>query len=302
MSPGLRMKSRSELTNPVDGRVVWSPIKSIWYLTMLTLAIVLGPLTWSWDVSVLSCLLTIITLGAGHSVGYHRLLIHRSFQCPRWLEATLVTIGTLVGMGGPRRMLYLHDIRDWSQRHQDCHAFFIHKSSIVRDWWWNLNCEIKLTHPPEFQPESRVINFWYYKLLDQCWIAIQIPLAMILYVFGSWPWVVWGICVRVALSLTGHWMVGYLAHNVGRREWYLDGHAVQGFNVPGLGMITMGEAWHNNHHAFPDSARFGLKPGQFDPGWWLVCSLRFIGLVWSVQTPDDLPARPELSKLDAVEG
>ena len=297
MSHVPRMHSPCAQTNPVEGTVAWSPVKSLWFTAMFTGAIVFGPKTWSWDASLMSCLLTMFTLCTGHSVGFHRLLIHRSFKCPRWLEYVLVTVGTLVGMGGPRKMLYLHDIRDWSQRHPACHPFFIHQSGLLCDWWWNLHCEIRLTHPPEFRPDVAVAESRYYRFLDQTWMLLQLPLAAVLYWLGGWAWVVWGICVRIPVSLTGHWLVGYLAHNVGPRTWYLEGHAVQGYNVPGFGLLSMGEAWHNNHHAFPESARFGIERGQNDPGWWFLCGLERLGLVWDLNQPKDLPPRPELRLL-----
>ena len=218
MSDVPRMHSPCALTNPVEGTVIWSAVKSLWFIGMLIPAIVFAPRSWSWEVSVMSCLLTMFTLCTGHSVGFHRLLIHRSFKCPTWLEYTLVTIGTLVGMGGPKKMLYLHDIRDWSQRHPACHPFFIHQSGVLRDWWWNLHCEIRLTHPPEFRPDAVVTASRYYRFLDQTWMLLQLPLAAVLYWLGGWNWVVWGICVRIPISLTGHWLVGYLAHEKG---WYL---------------------------------------------------------------------------------
>ena len=91
--------------------------------------------------------------------------------------------------------------------------------------------------------------------------------------------------VRVAASVTGHWLVGYFAHNRGPRSWHLEGAGVQGYNVPYCGLITMGEAWHNNHHAFPGSARLGLREGEIDPGWWVLLGLA--------------PARPGLGRQDA---
>lgn len=294
MSHVSRMRPRCARTNPVHGRVVWAPVKSLWYSTMLATALLLGPATFSLPAALLCGLLTAFTLCCGHSVGLHRLLIHRSFSCPRWLEYALVFTGVLVGMGGPRKMLYMHDIRDWSQRQPRCHPFFIHSSSIMKDWLWNLHCEIRLDHPPEFQPEPRVIDSRFYSLLDRCWLLVQLPLALVLFRAGGLPWLVWGTCVRVALSLTGHWFVGYLAHNTGPQTWLVEGAAVQGHNLPGLGLITMGEGWHNNHHAFPESARLGVMNGQTDPGWWLLRTLESLGLVWNLKQPADLADRVEL--------
>ena len=83
-------------------------------------------------------------------------------------------------------------------------------------------------------------------------------------VLGGVAWVEWDIAVRVTAWVTGHWLVGYFAHNRDPRSWYLEGAGVQGYNVPSCGLITMGEAWHNNHHAFPGSARPGFRQGEID--------------------------------------
>ena len=72
---------------------------------------------------------------------------------------------------------------------------------------------------------------------------------------------------------------------------------MQGFNVRFCGLITMGECWHNNHHAFPGSARLGINSDQADPGWWVLMVLQKINLVWNIKLPKDLPARGELVKL-----
>lgn len=297
MSRVARMHRRDADTNPLDGKVVWSPVKSIWYLSMLLIALIFAWPTRSLQTSAIAGLLTAFTLSAGHSIGFHRLLIHRSFKCSIWLEYLLVTIGTLVSMGGPTKMLYMHDIRDWSQRHPACHPFFIHRRGFLKDWWWNLNCEIRLDHPPIF--DSGVTST-YYRFLDRYWLLLQLPMALICFCLGGWQLVVWGQCVRVSMSLTGHWFVGYLAHNWGRRQFHLEGHAVQGYNVPGFSLLSMGEALHNNHHAFPESAKFSVARGQLDPGWWLLSILRWFGLVWSLNTPEDLPKRAELKRIDSV--
>jgi stearoyl-CoA desaturase (delta-9 desaturase) len=79
------------------------------------------------------------------------------------------------------------------------------------------------------------------------------------------------------------------------------GASVQGFNVPFCSLITMGESWHNNHHAFPGSARLGIAPGQWDPGWWFLRLLEALGLAWQLRTPADLPPRPALVAVSAAE-
>lgn len=77
----------------------------------------------------------------------------------------------------------------------------------------------------------------------------------------------------------------------------VDGAAVQGRNVKWASLVTMGESWHNNHHAFPGSAKLGLHAGEWDPGWWVLLGLRKLGLVWHCRLPADLPARAELRRI-----
>ena len=126
----------------------------------------------------------------------------------------------------------------------------------------------------------------------------QLPLGIALFAIGGWGWVAWGICGRITISILGHWLVGYFAHNQGERDWHLEGSAVQGYNVKHLGLITFGECWHNNHHAFPNSAKLGLKSNQSDPGWHILCIMRSIGLAWNLQTPDTLPKPTNLIPME----
>jgi len=88
-----------------------------------------------------------------------------------------------------------------------------------------------------------------------------------------------------------------MAHNRGPQHWIVDAHGVQAFDVPWAAIPTMGEAWHNNHHAYPGSARIGLHPGQSDWGYAFIRLCEQMGLIWGVQTPDTLGKRPGLSKI-----
>lgn len=292
-----RMRPACAETNPLAGTVEWSPLKSTWFSAHVLIAAFGGWWTISPSAVGISAAFTVLTLCLGHTIGLHRLLIHRSFVCPRWLEHLLVHLGVVVGMGGPFAMLYQHDIRDWAQRHTQCHPFFTDQRPMWRDALWQLHCRIRLKHPPKFEIEPSVWEDRYYHLMQRTWMLQQLPYAVLFYLLGGYGWVIWGISVRIVISLVGHWLIGYLAHNVGQRDWHLHGHAVQGYNVPHLGLLTMGECWHNNHHAFPESARLGLSQAQHDPGWWALLALNFLGLISEMKMPADMPARPELISL-----
>jgi len=284
-------------TDAVSGTVNWKPAKSLWISAMTLAALLGGPVFFTFGALVLFLATTATTVCLGHSLGMHRRLIHRSFDCPLWLERLFVYLGTLVGMAGPYGMIRQHDIRDWAQRKPVCHPYLAHRSSIMRDGYWQLHCELKLSCPPQLVLERRVAEDRFYQFLERTWMGQQLPWAVLLFLLGGMPFVVWGVPVRIAASVTGHWLVGYFAHNQGPRSWHVEGAGVQGYNVSYCGLITMGEAWHNNHHAFPGSARLGLKEGEVDPGWWVLRALGWAGAVWNLRTPDMLPHRPNLVRL-----
>ncbi len=286
-----------DLSDPCDGRVVWVPTKSLWTGGMTAVALIGAPLTFSWDAFALFFVATAITICAGHSVGMHRLLIHRSFETPLWLERLLVYLGTLVGMAGPFGMIYAHDIRDWAQRQPNCHDLHAHRAGFFRDAWWQMHCAVALRHPPRFVIEDRIANDRFYRFVEATWMAQQLPWAILFYALGGWSWVVWGIAVRVSVSLTGHWLVGHFAHKRGTQGWAVDGVAVQGYNVPYAGIVTFGEAYHGNHHAFPGSANLALDKGQVDLGWWLIQGLAYIGLARHIETQETVGEREGLRRV-----
>jgi fatty-acid desaturase len=287
----------ADVTSAIDGSVRWKPAKSLWISAMTAAALIGGPLAFTWGALALFIATTAVSVCLGHSLGMHRRLIHRSYDCPLWLERLFVYLGTLVGMAGPYGMIRQHDIRDWAQRKPLCHPYLAHRSSFLRDGYWQMHCELTLAHPPELIMERNVRDDRFYQFIERTWMAQQLPWAILFYAVGGVPWLVWGIAARVAASVTGHWLVGYFAHNRGPRSWHIEGAGVQGYNVPYCGLITMGEAWHNNHHAFPSSARLGLGDGESDPGWWVLLVLRRAGLIWGVKTPEMLPHRPNLVRL-----
>ena len=264
---------------------------------MLAASLVLGPVFVTPGAVSIFLLLLAVTMCAGHSVGFHRRLIHRTFQCGKSIERVFVWLGVLVGMQGPFWVIRSHDLRDWAQRQPDCHAFLKHGGGLLLDGVWNLYCRLELTRGPKFDPGLGIADDWFYRFLQRTWMLQQVPVAAVLYLLGGWPWVVWGVCVRVATGVNMHWFVGYWCHKRGPQNWWVDDGAVQAHNVPWASIPSMGESWHNNHHAFPTSARHGLYPGELDLGYEFLCVLAKLGWVWHLQTPRDLPPRRGLTAL-----
>lgn len=272
------------------GRVRWDPLHSLWNGGMLAAAIIFCPPT----VDLANFAVFMIATGAavllGHSVGFHRLLIHRSFATAKWLERLLVWCGTVAGMSGPLWIVRTHDLRDWAQRQPQCHDYLAHRRSMLQDGWWQLHCRLLLDRPPGFDL-GRVQSDPFYRFLERTWMFQQLPLAALLWLAGGWGMVAWGVCARVAVTVHGHWFVGHLAHRRGPQSWLVKGAGVQAHDVPWAAIPTMGEAWHNNHHAYPGSARIGLEPGQHDWGYAFIRLLERLGLAWDICLPTDMPAR-----------
>lgn len=277
--------------SPVAGSVHWDPVHSIWNGAMLLTWLCFGVATFSWGALSAYILTTAAGLLFGHSVGFHRRMIHGSFDCPILVEYILVWFGTAVGMSGPFWMIRTHDLRDWAQRQPNCHDYLAHRRSMAVDAVWQMHCRLNLDRPPAFDL-GRIEQDRFYRWLDTTWMAQQLPIAAVMFGLGGWAWIVWGICGRVATSVIGHWFVGHLAHRRGPQSWIVDAAGVQAHDVPWAAIPTMGEAWHNNHHAFPGSARIGLYPGQYDAGFAFILLLARLGLASNIQTPATLPTRP----------
>jgi sn-1 stearoyl-lipid 9-desaturase len=285
--------------SPVEGTVRWDSVRSLFNGAMLVAALVLGPLYFTWPAVAVFLGLSALTLCCGHSVGFHRRMIHRSFKCPKWLEYVMVYLGTAVGMGGPLWTIRTHDMRDWAQRTPRCHDYYAHRAGFWRDAWWYLHCRMELKHPPRFNPGPDILEDPVYQFLQRTAMLQQLPIGIVLYLTGGMPFLVWGVFVRVAACTTMHWYISRIAHTRGPQTWTVDGAGMMGHNVALWAVPTMGESWHNNHHAFPASARHGDGEGQIDIGFLYVRLLEFFGLAWDVQTPESLPQRRGLRRIDA---
>lgn len=290
------------LTDPHAGQIRLDRVKTFWLLGHAALGVAGVLLFPRLDAFLVFLALTAITISAGHSVGMHRLLIHRSFEAPKPVEYALVWLGTLVGMAGPMGMIRAHDMRDWHQRQTTCPPHPAHAAPFFRDAYWQLCCTYALAHPPELRIEAEVAEDRVYRWMERLWMAQQIPLALLLFALGGWAFVLWGISLRIAVSLIGHWMVGHFAHKprpLTAEDYVIAGLPVQGTNLPRLAHVTFGEAWHGNHHAFPHSARLGLGPHQPDPGYALIRGLARLGLARNIRLPTSEPLRAGLRRATA---
>ncbi|WP_282606654.1 acyl-CoA desaturase [Pelagibius sp. Alg239-R121] len=298
MKPVQRIDGRN--ASPVEGSIVLDWAKTLWTGGMLSLGLVLAPLYFSWSAFLVFLVLTYLTMLVGHSVGMHRMMIHRTFSCPKWLERSLIYAGLLVGVAGPFGIVKIHDLRDWAQRQSDCHDFFSHRRGFWRDLTWQLFYRFEFEHPPRLIIEPQLAADPWCRFMDRTWRLHQLVMVVPLYTAGGPSWVIWGVCVRVAVSTVGHWTITYFCHNPGPGRWRVKNAAVQASNLPLLGVLSHGECWHNNHHAFPESARIGLDPGQTDPAWQVIRILRRAGLAKDIGQPRPIVERDDLFESTAA--
>jgi len=292
MGQVLRVKGYG--ANAHDGIIKTCASKAVWNLGMIIMAIVFAPLNYTHSALILLLTTTYFSLLVGHSVGMHRLMIHRTFECHPIIEKILIYVGVLVGMSGPIGIINIHDTRDWTQRQSQCHDFFSHKRNFFVDVWWQLTSTFKFNNPPTIIIEKKYQMDKWYQFLEKTWRYHQLGLGIMFFFIGGLSWVIWGIFVRVSVSIVGHWSITYICHNPGPGIWTVKNAAVQASNIPGLGLLTYGECWHNNHHAFPESARIGLDKGQLDPSWWFIKFLASIGLAKNIGVPRSSDKREDL--------
>lgn len=319
--PGVpRIVPLSPECNAKEGTVSYSFQKSGWYAGMTALAAAGAIATFS-PATILTDLgvfvgTTGISILFGHSLGMHRKFIHDSYKCPKWLEYFFVHLGTIMGIAGPIGMVSAHDLRDWAQRQPpgQCHDYYGQQQPFWTDAVWQMHSQFELKHPPKVILEDRIAKDPVYVWMEKYWMAQQIPWAILLFSLGGWSWVVWGVCARVSVSVHGHFFVGWYAHNSGHiqeRTYHIDGAAIQGYNVRGwpyLGrkefpqtlqaIMTAGECFHNNHHAYPGSANLGLGENELDIGYKVLKIFEKLGFVWDIKLPNDLPERKELQKFE----
>jgi fatty-acid desaturase len=233
----------------------------------------------SWPAFFTALALYWISLSLGIGMGYHRLLTHRSYKTPKWIEYFLAICGTLALEGGPMFWVATHRVHhQFSDKDGDPHT--------PRDgkWWshivWMLvgdatHCNIEQCS--RYAPDICKDRFLVW--LSKYHYVPLVTLGILLLAFGGLPFFLWGIFFRVTMGLHATWMVNSLTHFWGSRRFTTrDGSRNNWF----VALMSFGEGWHNNHHAHPTSARHGLAWYEIDISWWEIRLLQAIGLAKSV--------------------
>ncbi|MEB3359091.1 MAG: acyl-CoA desaturase [Synechococcales bacterium] len=237
------------------------------------------PSNFSWAAVGLAVVLHWVTGGLGITLGWHRLLSHRSFEVPKWLEYFFAFCGSLAMEGGVIWWVGLH-----RHHHRYSDQDVDHHDSNKGFWWSHMGWMMY-----EVPAEKEVPRFTQdiaddpvYQFLDKHFFYLQVALAVLLYAIGGWPFVVWGIFVRLVVVYHCTWFVNSATHKFGYRTYDAGDRST---NCWWVALLTYGEGWHNNHHAHQYSARHGMEWWEIDFTWITVQFLQLLGLARNVKLP-----------------
>ena len=231
------------------------------------------------------------SLGVG--LGYHRLLTHRSFKAPKWLEYFLTVLGTMSLQNEPYKWVTTHRMHhQFTEMPQDPH-------STRPGFWWahigwiffgtaqdHTEANFKKYVPDLLKDKGQILiaKFFYVPIIVS---------AILLYAVGGWGMVFWGVVVRVIFGWHTTWFVNSLAHLFGRRRFATHDDSTNNWFVA---LLTFGEGWHNNHHAHPTSARHGMAWYEFDLNWLTIKIFKRLGWAEQIRVHDLAAAPVELEK------
>ena len=238
----------------------------------------------TWQVVVLALVLHWVCIGWGIGMGYHRLHTHRSYTVPKPVEYFLAVCGALTLQGGPIFWTAIHRLHhQHSDKPGDPHTPHDGK------WWshilWtifgeelNANTEVTGKYAPDLMKDRfyRVLNSWH-------WVPLVV-LGLVLLAIGGLPWLLWGVFLRVVVGLHSTWLVNSATHLWGKRRFETGDDSKNSWWVA---LVTFGEGWHNNHHAYPTSARHGMAWRELDLTWLQIRLLGTLGLAWDIRVPTD---------------
>jgi sn-1 stearoyl-lipid 9-desaturase len=277
---------------PIANRTNWN---TIFFVSAFHVFAAASLFYFSWS-NLAAFLIALWVAGSwGIGLGYHRLLTHRGFKAPRWLERFLALCGTLALQSGPIAWVTTHRVHHaFTETDQDPH------SPRNGTYWAHIGWIFRGT--AQVQPDATVQRYSpdllrdpVLRALEKYYYVTPILVGVLFFAIGGWSMVGWGIFFRTVFGWHCTWLVNSATHLWGDRRFETrDDSRNNGF----IAALTFGEGWHNNHHAYPRSARHGLTWREIDPNWIQIRLLEKLGLIKDVYALDlgEIQAKSELRK------
>ncbi|EOY25820.1 hypothetical protein QUC31_011798 [Theobroma cacao] len=261
-------------------------------LDMATAGVVVGmhllslfaPFHFNWPAFWLAVGLYGVTGLLGITLSFHRNLSHRSFKVPKWLEYFFAYCGVQALQGNPIDWVSTH-----RYHHQFCDSDRDPHSPIEGFWFshmsWLFDTDTVVERCGEPTNVGDLRQQPFYKFLQGTYILHPIALGVLLYALGGFPFLVWGMGVRIVWVYHITWLVNSACHVWGKQAWNTGDLSRNNWWVA---LLAFGEGWHNNHHAFEYSARHGLEWWQLDMTWCVIKFLQVIGQATEVKLPTEV--------------
>jgi sn-1 stearoyl-lipid 9-desaturase len=240
--------------------------------------------TFSWANLAAAVVVWWIAGSLGIGLAYHRLLTHRGFKVPKWLEYTLSIFGTVALQSGPLSWVTTHRIHHaFTETDKDPHSprngtYWAHMGWIFRGTAQNQSWATMQRYCPDFA------NDRFHQVLNKYYYVPTVILGIILLAIGGWTMVIWGVFLRTVFGWHATWLVNSATHLWGSRRFETRDDSR---NNALIAAVSFGEGWHNNHHAYPRSAKHGLRWYEFDINWIQIRFLELIGLAKNVYAYSD---------------
>ncbi|KAL0723845.1 hypothetical protein Bca4012_038444 [Brassica carinata] len=264
----------------------WADISRAVTVTTVHFWCFLAPFNYKWEALRFGLILAAVT-NLLITFSYHRNLSHGSFKLPKWLEYPFAYAAVFALQGDPLDWVSIHRFHHkFSDSDRDPHSpkegllfshiMWIFDTHYIKDKCGGRNNVMDLKQQ------------WFYRFLRKT-IGLHVLMYWTaLYLYGGLPYLTW-------YHVT--WLVASVGHTWGSRPWKTNDTS---HNVWWLSLVTMGDSWHNNHHAFQSSARQGLEWWQIDITWYLIRLFEVLGLATDVKLPSELQKQKMASLVDVL--
>jgi stearoyl-CoA desaturase (delta-9 desaturase) len=236
-----------------------------------------------------------LATGIGVTVGYHRLFTHRSFETYAPVRYFLAFLGGMAAEGAPIIWASQHrqhhqssdEVGDPHSPHVDRKpGFFGALKALWHSHYGHVFSPVQRIDPDRFAPD--LSQEWVLRIMEKAAAipviaGFAIPFGIGYHMTksweGAWTGLLWGGFVRLFVITHATGAVNSICHFFGRQPFVTGDHSR---NVWWLVPFTFGESWHNGHHAFPTSARHGLRWWEIDPSWITIWLMEQLGFAWNV--------------------
>jgi fatty-acid desaturase len=260
-----------------DTRINWHTAS---FMALFHIGAVAALFMFSWQALVAALVLWWISASLGVGMGFHRLLTHRAYKTPKLVEYLITVCGLLALEGGTINWVVTH-------RMHHAHTDAPGDPHTPREggWWAHIGWMLKGTAQSHDQQTLAryapdMVKDRFHVLANNIyWVPITL-LAIGLLALGGWSFVLWAVFFRVTFNFHATWLVNSATHMWGRRRFATRDDSTNNWWVA---LLTFGEGWHNNHHAYPTAARHGLAWYEIDLNWWGIRTLQFLRLAKGVK-------------------